>query len=121
MYFRSTISSPPPRPEDVAGTLEFPDGFASAVQLEDTLALVTGDQDVTVGQAGRRRRHGGVHFQEHFPFRVVLGHLVAIRLRDEDTAVRQQVDTARPAGIAVGGKTLELLTGRVHDDALAVL
>src|SRR5215469_923064 len=113
--------SAPTRPEEVAADLVFPADLAAAVQLEGALALMAGHEEMTVGQGRRRGRHRRVHLDDQFALHVVLSDLVAIGLRDEDAAGGQQVDAAGPAGLAIGGKALELLAGRVEDDALAGL
>src|SRR6185437_552307 len=105
-----------PRPVDIAGTLVFPDHLAGAVQFVDALALMTGHQNMAVGQAHHRLDLGSIQFEKFFPLGIVLHHLVVLKLGDENMAVRPQIDTVAIRGV-IRGKTLETLSGRVYRDA----
>src|SRR5437016_4870664 len=87
-----------PRPEDVAIAVELPDDLAGAIHFCDPHVAVAGRQDVPAGQPGGRRYARCGHFEEGLALAVVLGYLVAVRLRHQHLAARHAVNATRPAG-----------------------
>src|SRR5579884_2266772 len=111
--------SSPSSPENVPCGSVLPNYFAVPINLESATAAAAGDEKMTVGQSRRRRGHRCIHLNNRFPVAVVLGHLIAIGLCNEDMTVGQQINAAGPGTIAVGGKLFEVLAAGVHDNALA--
>src|SRR6185437_2537227 len=113
--------SPPAYAEDLAGILVFPDDLAVTIHFKDALRVPAGGENMAVGQFRRHRRARRVHFRQRLTLAVELHDLVASSLRDEDAIVRQQIETAQTVAVVIDGETLELLPGRIQEDALAVV
>src|SRR5579884_3667400 len=87
-------SSAPPCSNNRARRINLPNHLTVAIHLKNTLILLAGDENVAVGQAGRRARSGSIHFQERLAGRIESHHSTLVHLRNENVTVGQHIQTS---------------------------